>query len=259
MTREDFDNRIRGGEKLLILDDMVLNVESFKADHPGGQFLIDFHIGRDISKFFYGGYVLENQSGMAPYTHSNLARSIVNSLAVAKLIAPSETLQGQITSSQEINKSTKVFTLQITAPSEANFRVPASTSVETIGKHYLFRSINNPQVRRHYTVSSCMKPDTYKEYLNAINQFKNKAAQISFNDRVLVENSGSNEIIFTAKNYNIVGGLSQLMHTAGQNERYEVKALLGKGLNLQKDGVHVAFTGGTGILVFVDLVALLIR
>lgn len=60
-----------------------------------------------------------------------------------------------------------------------------------------------------------MKPDTYKEYLNAINQFKNKAAQISFNDRVLVENSGSNEIIFTAKNYNIVGGLSQLMHTAG--------------------------------------------
>ena len=49
------------------------------------------------------------------------------------------------------------------------------------------------------------------------------------------------------------------MHTAGQDERYEVKALLGKGLNLQKDGVHVAFTGGTGILVFVDLVALLIR
>jgi hypothetical protein len=148
---------------------------------------------------------------MAPYTHSNVARSIVNSLA----IAPSETLQGQITSSQVINKSTKVFTLQITTPSEANFRVPASNSVETIGKHYLFRSLNNPQVRRHYTVSSCMKPDTYKEYLNAKNQFKNKAAQISFDDRVLVENSRSNEIIFTVKNCNIVGCLSQLMHTAG--------------------------------------------
>ena len=49
------------------------------------------------------------------------------------------------------------------------------------------------------------------------------------------------------------------MHTAGHSERYEVKALLGKGLNLQKDGVHVAFTGGTGILVFIDLVALIIR
>ena len=143
-------------------------MESFRADHPGGQFLIDFHIGRDVSKFFYGGYVLENQSGMSPHTHSNVARSIVNSLAIAKLITPSETLQGVISSSQVINKSTKVFTLQITAPSEANFKVPASTSVETIGKHYLFRSLNNPNVRRHYTVSSCMKPETYKEYLNAI-------------------------------------------------------------------------------------------
>lgn len=49
------------------------------------------------------------------------------------------------------------------------------------------------------------------------------------------------------------------MHTGEQEERYEVKALLGKGLNLQKDGVHVAFTGGTGILVFIDLIALMIR
>jgi hypothetical protein len=57
----------------------------------------------------------------------------------------------------------------------------------------------------------------------------------------------------------MVGGLSQLLHTAEENEVYEVKALLGKGLNLQNDGTHVAFVGGTGVLVFMDLVALLIR
>ena len=161
MTREQFDERIRGGEKLCILDDMVLDVTSFRADHPGGQFLIDFHVGRDVSKFFYGGYVLENQSGMSPYTHSNVARAIVNRIAVAKLIASSETFQGMIKSSQNINKNTKVFSLEITGPSEVNYRVPPSTSIETIGKHYLFRSLNNPNVRRHYTVCSCMKPETY--------------------------------------------------------------------------------------------------
>ena len=75
----------------------------------------------------------------------------------------------------------------------------------------------------------------------------------------MVENSGKNEITFTAKNYNIIGGLSQFIHNSSENEIFEVKALLGKGLNLQKDGVHVAFTGGTGILVFVDLIALMIR
>lgn len=75
----------------------------------------------------------------------------------------------------------------------------------------------------------------------------------------MVENSGKNEITFTAKNYNIIGGLSQFIHNSSENEIFEVKALLGKGLNLQKDGVHVAFAGGTGILVFVDLIALMIR
>ncbi len=34
---------------------------------------------------------------------------------------------------------------------------------------------------------------------------------------------------------------------------------MGKGLCLKKSGAHVAFTAGTGILVFVDLVAFLIR
>jgi hypothetical protein len=34
---------------------------------------------------------------------------------------------------------------------------------------------------------------------------------------------------------------------------------MGKGLDLQPTGVHVAFTAGTGILPFLDLVAFLIR
>ena len=34
---------------------------------------------------------------------------------------------------------------------------------------------------------------------------------------------------------------------------------MGKGLDIQPEGTHVAFTAGTGILVFIDLVAHLIR
>lgn len=39
---------------------------------------------------------------------------------------------------------------------------------------------------------------------------------------------------------------------------YEVKGPLGKGLNIQTDGEHIAFAAGTGVLVFIDLVAHLI-
>ena len=40
-------------------------------NHPGGKFVIEHNIGRDISKFFFGGYSLEYSSGLHTHTHSN--------------------------------------------------------------------------------------------------------------------------------------------------------------------------------------------
>ena len=40
---------------------------------------------------------------------------------------------------------------------------------------------------------------------------------------------------------------------------YVIKGPMGKGLDIQREGVHIAFTAGTGCLVFLDLVAHLIR
>lgn len=41
-------------------------------------------------------------------------------------------------------------------------------------------------------------------------------------------------------------------------ELVEVKGPMGTGLEIQSTGVHIAWAAGTGILVFVDLVAHLI-
>lgn len=70
----------------MILDDLVLDVSKFKTEHPGGRFLLEHNIGRDISKFFYGGYTLEQGVGLKPVTHSNVARTIVNHIIVGRLI-----------------------------------------------------------------------------------------------------------------------------------------------------------------------------
>jgi cytochrome b involved in lipid metabolism len=56
ITKMEFEQRVRGGEQLVTLDDLVLDVSSFKYNHPGGKFVVEYNIGRDISKFFYGGY-----------------------------------------------------------------------------------------------------------------------------------------------------------------------------------------------------------
>ena len=60
MTLNQLHDRVKAGEKLVILDDMVIDVGSYMDEHPGGRFLIEQNIGRDISKFFYGGFSTEN-------------------------------------------------------------------------------------------------------------------------------------------------------------------------------------------------------
>jgi cytochrome b involved in lipid metabolism len=67
---------------------MVIDISSYAYNHPGGAFLLDYNVGRDISKFFYGSYALDG-NGNDPskeeterYTHSNIARKIANNNSI---------------------------------------------------------------------------------------------------------------------------------------------------------------------------------
>lgn len=56
--------------------------------------MLQHNIGRDISKFFYGGYSFEDNLGANPAggnRHSNYARIIVNDIAIATYEANIET------------------------------------------------------------------------------------------------------------------------------------------------------------------------
>jgi len=59
-----FESQVKAGKMLVILDDMVLDLEPFLVRHPGGAYVFKRNVGRDISKFFYGGYALgDNKPG----------------------------------------------------------------------------------------------------------------------------------------------------------------------------------------------------
>ena len=86
MSEREFNMLVGQGRKLVILDEFVLDVANYISWHPGGKFLLTHNIGRDISKFFHGGYSLEGNLGQAPaagYAHSNVARQVVNKLIIA--------------------------------------------------------------------------------------------------------------------------------------------------------------------------------
>ena len=77
---------ITQGYKLVLLEDLVLDIRSFMNSHPGGKFALKHNIGRDISKFFHGGHALENFNGVKTHTHSAVAKTIANKLAIARLV-----------------------------------------------------------------------------------------------------------------------------------------------------------------------------
>ena len=80
---EEFKSRVKRGEKLVILDQYVLDVSWWAGEHPGGTFSIEFNVGRDVSKYFHGGYSLEQN--VANVAHSADARRVAEKLIVGRL------------------------------------------------------------------------------------------------------------------------------------------------------------------------------
>lgn len=61
------------GRKVLIMNELVLDVENYIPMHPGGRFVIEKNLGRDISKFYYGGYSILSDFSISVHVHSRQA------------------------------------------------------------------------------------------------------------------------------------------------------------------------------------------
>ena len=57
-TIEQIEKGVADGIPLLIFDNVVLNLNGYEKMHPGGKFVLKQNFGRDVSKFFNGGYSL---------------------------------------------------------------------------------------------------------------------------------------------------------------------------------------------------------
>lgn len=92
MDEDELEELLADGEPLCLLDDLVLDIGEYAKYHPGGAFLVSQQVGRDASKFFYGGYTMANKNTTHGYAHSNYARKIANNLAVATLNKVTKTM-----------------------------------------------------------------------------------------------------------------------------------------------------------------------
>ena len=73
----------------MIFDNLVLDIRDYEIMHPGGKFNLLHNLGRDISKFFFGGYNLVQARNKRPQHHSQPALDIVKTMIVG-------VIQGQV-------------------------------------------------------------------------------------------------------------------------------------------------------------------
>jgi hypothetical protein len=182
MTLDEFENYThREGARLVILDDLVLDVSGFAQNHPGGRFVIDNLIGQDISKFFHGGYNLEPSNGSPNHVHTSYARKIVNDLVVARLDTASRKNKYPIRSYVSACASDEVKSFQFQRIFGKGVKYHKEIiqendyNLSNIGRHYLVHQIridhlSDPRIseRRHYSVANCMQAKVYADLCNAL-------------------------------------------------------------------------------------------
>lgn len=211
MSLKEFDEHVRHGRQLVILDEVVLDVASFVSHHPGGAFVIRHNVGRDISKFFHGGYSLDGNLGGRPaagYKHSNYARMIVNSLITAQF-EKEKPVQSTLCvlndrESRLVNNMTKVLFLH----SRDNSIVPNFRrffpGLSNLGKHFLVTTLDGRKPSRHYTVCNVMHPNVYWELIRLLNDETSDRSKLL----AALTTQDQSSMMFTIKNYNQPEGVS---------------------------------------------------
>lgn len=130
---------------------MVLDLGKFVTHHPGGKFNLIQNVGRDISKYFYGGYSLENNLTATPVTkghnHSNYARLIVNDLIVAVYDSSVVTKVTECFPDPKMNEMWNkccgtVYVKSVSGEKVENFK-DFYPGLEYIGRHFKVRAFNS--------------------------------------------------------------------------------------------------------------------
>lgn len=116
-------------------------------------------------------------------------------------------------------------------------------------------------IRRHYTEAFAMRKDIYNNLIKLCNKpTLEEGAKAAYEVAACIKKANEDSVCLTIKNYRIKYGLSSFIFDDINKgfQLYEIQGPLGPGLNIQTKGIHAAFSAGTGVLVFIDLVAHLI-
>jgi hypothetical protein len=151
--------------------------------------------------------------------------------------------------------------------------MPFYPGLSMLGRHFTVRKLHLDEVTRQYTTCNIMNVEVQQELLKFLNtevkrrmansmdeseweaETKSANSHLTHNFKNLIKLMQPNpqrEMMFVIKDYNF--GLTKMLFSKDKSYRYEVKGPLGENLGVEKEGLHIGFTAGTGVLPLMDLV-----
>ncbi len=237
--------------------------------HPGGNFIIEACIGREVGRYFYGNYSLEGTS-RKPHKHSQLAFSQVQKFYIGEVNSRESVLvhKDSQKEGQAMNyHSWKVVSMkslsdtvsQISFTSE-HFNVKSfGSSLSFLGRHFKVSFNRKGSRARQYTTALALTETNTELRQDIYNYFKSlmdKSDDSFFENNVSYEDFTDNLSLFI-KNYPFPKALSRDLHSIdldGQGNDLVIEGPIGRGLELSANstGTHTIICAGTGILPFID-------
>ena len=152
--------------------------------------------------------------------------------------------------------------------------------LKVLGKNFLISTIPRTAIecpiKRHYSICWALDKQIKSNLVKCLD-----SNSIKDFDKTLYVIKDTNKISLTIKNYNTESGLSKKIHTSipekhnsykiqnrsdslkdaisgdQPNNEFLLKGPIGKGLMCESTGNYVIFAAGTGVLCFLDLIAML--
>ncbi|CAI2385131.1 unnamed protein product [Moneuplotes crassus] len=274
MTIEEVQNSKR---KLAIFDQYVIDFGKYQYDHPGGKYVLEECAGKEIGKYFYGAYSLDDN--IKTHKHSFVAGKILKKIAIAKLKSPEDTQKMVTSRFDDINgiedRSNELYTgnfrvkqkdelfkgvYRVTFKNDTKGYKVIVPGISSFGRHYLIHS-EDQKVSRYYTICNVMNSEIYPVYINAIDKILGNQTEGEVTLDNVEEISQNLQLVIKFYDQS-KKGLTRLLANVQDRDEFIISKPLGKGLDLRPEaisGTNVLFLGGTGVLPFLDLFAYLAR
>ena len=256
--------------KWVILGNSVYDLTNWI--HPGGNFIIQACVGREVGRYFYGGHALE-ETKIKPHKHSAITLSQMKSCEIGEIVSPESILvSSKDTMKEVVSTSDKTWKLISIKPvsdtigqvcfANADIQVKNfGTSLSWLGRHFRISFNDNSSIARLYTTALALNEANIYLRQNMYNYFDDVMAgnTISAFKYDLNYLATQDCLPFFIKNYaNFKRGLSRKIHQTeinGKLNEFRIEGPLGRGLEIDSENITI-ICAGTGILPLIDFLNL---